>query len=111
MPDQTNKINCWEFKKCGREPGGARVEEYGVCPAAIEDKANGINNGEMGGRICWAVSGTFCRGKVQGIFAAQITSCATCAFFNLVDQQETNILEETEKYLARLNPKKGPPKL
>ena len=96
------KLNCWEFKKCGREPGGNKVDEFGVCPAAIEEKADGINSGTMGGRICWAVSGTYCRGKVQGIFAAKITSCASCAFFNQVDKEEPGILEETEEYLKRV---------
>lgn len=23
--------NCWEFKKCGRETGGSKVKELGVC--------------------------------------------------------------------------------
>jgi len=27
------KLNCWEFKKCGRQPGGPKVAELGVCPA------------------------------------------------------------------------------
>lgn len=96
------KLNCWEFKKCGREPGGDNVALFGICPATVEKTADGINSGTMGGRICWAVSGTYCRGKVQGIFAAKITSCASCAFFNQVDREEAGILEETEKYLKRV---------
>jgi hypothetical protein len=28
------KLNCWEVKKCGREPGGVKVKELGVCPAS-----------------------------------------------------------------------------
>jgi len=110
MSGSNKKLNCWEFKKCGREPGGARVDEYGVCPAAVEQDADGINSGTCGGRICWAVSGTFCRGKVQGIFAAKITSCAGCDFFNLVDSEEKNPLEESEKYLKRVQDKNKPPK-
>jgi hypothetical protein len=26
-------LNCWEFKKCGREAGGAKAADSGVCPA------------------------------------------------------------------------------
>ncbi|MGD0283853.1 MAG: two-CW domain-containing protein, partial [Dissulfurispiraceae bacterium] len=26
-------MNCWEFKKCGREMGGVNIEQLGVCPA------------------------------------------------------------------------------
>ncbi|MEN8142752.1 MAG: two-CW domain-containing protein [Thermodesulfobacteriota bacterium] len=100
--------NCWEFKECGREPGGNKVEEFGVCPAAVEASADGINRGKMGGRICWAVSGTYCRGEVQGIFAAKITSCASCAFFQTVDREENNILEQTEKFLAKRDKDKAP---
>jgi len=29
--------NCWEYKKCGREPGGIKVHELGVCPATVEE--------------------------------------------------------------------------
>lgn len=28
------KLNCWEFKKCGREQGGILSAELGVCHAA-----------------------------------------------------------------------------
>ena len=26
-------MNCWEFKKCGREGGGVKSIELGTCPA------------------------------------------------------------------------------
>jgi hypothetical protein len=29
-----SKLNCWELKKCGREAGGAKSNEMGICPAA-----------------------------------------------------------------------------
>jgi len=29
------KLYCWEFIKCGREPGGHRAAELGICPVAI----------------------------------------------------------------------------
>ena len=32
----SNRLNCWEVKKCGREPGGKSVATLGVCPAASE---------------------------------------------------------------------------
>ncbi|MBU0483022.1 MAG: hypothetical protein KKB30_00730 [Proteobacteria bacterium] len=97
------KINCWEFKKCGREPGGAKVDDLGVCLAAIEQRTDGLNQGQMGGRVCWAISGTLCRGKVQGIFAAKLTSCLRCDFFHLVEDEEGNNLIETEEIFRRLD--------
>jgi hypothetical protein len=74
------KQNCWEFKKCGREPGGARVEEFGICPATTDTSSDGINGGENAGRICWAIVGTFCGGKVQGSFAQKRLSLC-CHFY------------------------------
>ncbi|MFO7971262.1 MAG: hypothetical protein R6U40_05875 [Desulfobacterales bacterium] len=61
--------------KCGREPGGIKADEFGICPAADDISFDGINSGICGGRICWAVAGTFCDGKVQGTFAEKRESC------------------------------------
>lgn len=33
-----SRTNCWEYFKCGREPGGSKVDELGVCPAATEER-------------------------------------------------------------------------
>jgi len=30
--DMKECLNCWEFKKCGREPGGEKASELGICP-------------------------------------------------------------------------------
>ncbi len=53
---------------CGREQGGENSAEYGLCPAAADPSFDGINSGKCGGRICWAVAGTFCGGCTQGSF-------------------------------------------
>ncbi len=82
------KQNCWEFKKCGREPGGAKAKELGICPAAIETKVNGTNSGKNGGRACWALTGTLCGGKVQGTFATKLANCMSCEFYQLVGAEE-----------------------
>jgi len=82
------KKNCWEFKKCGREPGGEKVHELGVCPAAIETKVDGIHGGKNGGRCCWAVVGTFCEGVVQGTFVQKYRNCQNCDFYKTVIKEE-----------------------
>ncbi len=82
------KINCWEYKKCGREPGGTSIAELGVCPAAADVSFGGINSGKCGGRFCWAVAGTFCGGKPQGTYAQKRKSCLTCNFYHLVHAEE-----------------------
>jgi hypothetical protein len=80
--------NCWEFKKCGRQPGGSRVADLGVCPAAIDTNAAGINGGCNGGRICWALTGTLCGGKVQGTFAQKLANCMESDFYGLVHVEQ-----------------------
>ncbi|GAB6194485.1 hypothetical protein JCM39068_42390 [Desulfocastanea catecholica] len=82
------KLNCWEFKKCGREQNGRNVQEMGVCPAALDGSFDEINCGTNGGRICWAVAGTFCEGEKQGAFHTKRQSCVKCDFFSLVSHEE-----------------------
>lgn len=82
------KVNCWESKKCGREPGGAKVKELGVCPVFNDNSANNLNGGKQGGRICWAVTGTYCGGKVQGTFAQKKLTCLSCEFYRQVKMEE-----------------------
>ncbi|MCP4348102.1 MAG: protein kinase [Desulfobacterales bacterium] len=82
------KLNCWEYMKCGREPGGEKADNFGACPAATDVTFDGIHQGKNGGRICWAVAGTFCRGKIQGTFAGKRDSCVKCDFFKLVQEED-----------------------
>jgi hypothetical protein len=82
------KINCWEFKKCGREPLGKKVNELGICPAATQIKVNGINSGKNGGRCCWTVNKTLCDSEVQGTFAEKMARCMDCEFYKIVINEE-----------------------
>jgi len=97
------KSNCWEYKQCGREPGGRQVQESGVCPAAIETKANGINGGKNGGRVCWAIAGTLCEGYVQGTYALKYGFCLQCDFCQLVLKEEKIDIRVDDHTLAQLN--------
>ena len=81
------KLNCWQVKNCGRQPGGPKAGELGVCPAATAG-SSGINGGTNGGRICWGVAGTLCGGKVQGTFAQKVSNCMQCPFYLTVKQEE-----------------------
>ena len=83
-----SKINCWEFRKCGRAPGGERAKEFGICTATSEARMNGLNGGTNGGRSCWVVAGTFCFGEVQGTFARKLDDCMECEFFWVVAEEE-----------------------
>ncbi len=83
-----SKTNCWEFKQCSRESDGTRVSELGVCPAAVETRTNGINNGINAGRACWAIAGTLCGGQLQGTFAMKLKNCLVCDFYKFVQAEE-----------------------
>ena len=96
------KLNCWEFKKCGRQPGGAKTGELGLCPAATEPRLNGVNSGRNGGRSCWAMTGTLCGGQVQGTFAAKMGNCRQCDFYKIVGQEEGASVTTSLQILARL---------
>lgn len=96
------KQNCWEFKECGREPGGKEVSHLGECPASKSGEGDGMNGGKCRGRACWAVSGTFCGGKIQGTFAQKQDSCLDCDFFNKVEKEEGEefqLLLPKQKYI------------
>lgn len=82
------KMNCWEFRLCGREVGGDRVAQLGICPAASDPRLDGVHGGKNAGRACWVVAGTFCGGEVQGSFAQKMSNCLSCDFYSNVRDEE-----------------------
>ena len=61
----------------------------GVCPAAVDVAADGLNSGTNAGRICWAVSGHFSdRGTVCCSSAKELVTCMACEFFQRVLREE-----------------------
>lgn len=63
-------MNCWEFMECGRERGGSREKELGVCPAYPDY-----------GRSCARLIGTLCGGEVHGSMAKKLNDCMECPYF------------------------------
>lgn len=61
------KQNCWEYKKCGREPGGPKSFEFGAC---------------------WVVAGSLCGGRVQGDEDQKRAACWECDFLRRVRLEE-----------------------
>jgi len=70
--EESMKVPCWEYMKCRRDQD-ATIK----CPAYPNF-----------GRICWAVAGTFCEGKVQGTFAQKYEDCRKCEFYQKVMNKE-----------------------
>ena len=87
------KLNCWEYMKCGREPGGKRENALGTCPSATDSSFSGINSGNNAGRICWAVAGTCRNGEIYGSYAQKRASCVSCEFYKLVQKEEASSKE------------------
>jgi hypothetical protein len=82
------KLNCWEHKKCGRQPGGHKAEELGICPVTTYQKLDRAHDGKNAGRACWAIAGSLCGGKIQGTYAQKLHNCWRCDFMNMVKQEE-----------------------
>jgi hypothetical protein len=96
------KQNCWEFKRCGREQGGVKSHELGVCPASTETRVNGTNSGKNAGRACWVLAGTLCGGKTQGTFATKLSNCMACDFYQTVGKEEGANHESAKAILNKL---------
>ena len=80
---------CWEVKKCGRQPGGEKVDKRGICPAALPTEYDGLNGGKNACRFCWAIAGTLCDGELQGIYTEKIENCLSCKFLQQVQKEES----------------------
>ncbi len=93
------KLNCWQYKRCGRGPGDSNSQGLGVCPAASEPQNNDIHQGLNAGRSCWVVSGTLCDDDVQGSFASKVKSCMDCDFYRLVASEEGDSFESIHEAL------------
>jgi signal transduction histidine kinase len=74
--EESLQTKCWEYMKCGRDKDCSMK-----CPAYPNF-----------GRVCWAVAGTFCEGKVQGTFAQKLEDCQKCEFYQKARRKE----EQTE---------------
>ena len=94
-----NKLNCWEYMECGREPGGEATVEEGVCPAALEARLDGVNSGQCGGRACWGVPDTYCMESLT----AKFTRCLDCPFFQLVEREQASAFTVMGKIVERLS--------
>ncbi|MFZ2198778.1 MAG: ATP-binding protein [Thermodesulfovibrionales bacterium] len=69
--EESLQRKCWEYMKCGRDKDCSMK-----CPAYPNF-----------GRICWAVAGTFCEGKIQGTFAQKYEDCKKCEFYQKMRKQ------------------------
>ncbi len=64
-------MDCWEFKKCGREADGFNSKKFDICPAYPDD-----------GKHSARIAGTLCSGEVKGTFDKKLVNCMKCDFYN-----------------------------
>ena len=86
--ERMKKLNCWEVKKCGRQPGGHSAHTLGICPVTTEVRLHGTHGGDNAGRACWVVAGTLCGGRVQGTYAQKFQNCTECDFYSRIRKEE-----------------------
>jgi rubrerythrin len=101
MENSVSKLNCWEFKMCGRQPGGIHERDFGSCPVTVEKSLDGVHNGIAAGRACWVVAGTLCKGKVQGTFAQKIMQCEACDFYLKINHEERSSFLSPAELLSK----------
>jgi len=82
------KLNCWEFKKCGRQAEGANQESKGLCPATGEIRLDGIHDGISAGRTCWIVAGTYAKCEGCCTYIKDLKDCTECDFYKAVQSEE-----------------------
>jgi hypothetical protein len=73
-----------------------------VCPVKKELKANGLNGGINGGRICWVIMDSHCKKKAQSV-------CFQCEFrYNVMAEEGLlNNCNATGMYLNSLGNNKS----
>lgn len=80
------KLNCWEYKNCGREKGGLMVEVLGECPVATAMNLDGVNGGRAAGRACWMVLG--CSNRLSRAGLGTLNGCPQCEFYRRILHEE-----------------------
>ena len=79
------RLNCWEFKKCGRKQSWTSTNCSDVCAASTEERFDQMNHGMNGGRVCWLIKQMAAERKDKGF---GMMHCCRCDFFHLVAKQE-----------------------
>ncbi|UCG78893.1 MAG: hypothetical protein JSV21_03430 [Nitrospirota bacterium] len=88
--DGSRRLNCWEFHECCKEIGCIDNESKQICPATTEERLNGVHGGVNAGRACWVVVGTLCFSERQDNYKHKSKICSTCAFYEMVKNEEGN---------------------
>ena len=89
----SRKLNCWEYKNCGREKGGLMVPILGECPVASAMRFDGVNEGQAGGRACWVAAKSSNRLAAAQIGSRSNNKCHNCEFYRRVLHEEADMVQ------------------
>lgn len=95
--------NCWDVMKCGREHDSPTVNDQGECAASAAVKANGLHGGLNGGRVCWAIAGSFSGKQPSCTFVARMGGCESCTFYKMVRVMESSDYKQVNDILNICN--------
>lgn len=84
MIERITKLNCWEFMKCGRQPGVSTLMTSGCVLLRGRADLMVFMTERIAGRACWVVAGSLCGGTIQGSFAEKFRNCEKCNFYKRV---------------------------
>ena len=84
------KKNCWEIKKCNFGSQKSKTNTATACLVKSSAEFNNTNGGVNGGRICWAVAGTFSSRPPCGEFVHEQVTCMECEVFKQIEKEEEN---------------------
>lgn len=104
-------LNCWEFRKCGRELSGKHSDKLGVCPVATFKGLDSLWGGINGGRVCYRISKAFDLDNDESRRLASIDDdvpidknthrCECCKFYEILGDESMKELfpSKFDKYL------------
>jgi len=99
----TRKLNCWEFRNCGMEPGGVFSKIHGACPVSLSMKHDGRNGGRAAGRVCWEIMDNPNKLQSEPSCRSNRIPCCQCSFYNRVNYEEEVIVLAEEKQDTKIS--------
>ena len=88
------KLNCWEFRNCGREKNGLMAGVLGECPVPKAMRYDGLNGGQGAGRACWMICPAVRQSSAPN--GQRAVPCLQCGFYQRV------LFEEEERTVCKL---------
>jgi hypothetical protein len=73
---------------CGREAGGRKAGELGICPVSLRSQPEGVSRAAGRGQPCWAFPGNACDHRSDGQPGQDSLACRQCERMQQVCDRE-----------------------